>query len=827
MYVVTTEDKRIIWYERNTTSGELYYKEAYQPADRYFVSAAMSRDGKNLYVGAVTLLTKNTISGFLFMFTRKTESDSAAACEADVANCLGALALLSIPSVDPAYYGFHAATVHSAVFDPIVNPFDNAVRMRYPRKMLMDYDDRYLYVASYANSKVLAFQRDKDTGVVYYKTSAQNLVQSLSEVETDALRFPLDMALSGDGGALYVSSDVNDNVAVIELETTTAFPTSVPTPSPTLDFYPKLDNLSYTPNLPCSAAPCGALWPGLAADYAGSRFDSSYICGASCFAESGYCKEGSARCPFNVEVIAEGEVNGTVYEANLTTWNDALDYCETAGGLTGRAGGARMCTVDEVAFDETVGGGCWPEDDLVWTSTPCNGTYPGRNASFEGYYAIAPSARYPTSEAVCLKPSAKDGAGESVLVRTSCCAEVTCGGLTPSPSYTLKPTAAEPTFSPSPVPTPVPSPRPSFEPTGEGYDLKMTYVEEFSNMFILNQPTGLTVSPDWYSVYVVGTESNTIVALRRNATTPNPTGAPTLPPSPLPTYTPTPVPTPVPTLPPSPAPTPLPTNPPTPLPTPLPTAQPTPLPTVQPTPVPTTPEPSSVPTPIPTPSPTKEPTPIPTEKPTHLPIPQPSPKPTPVPTIDPTHLPTPAPTRNPSPLPTIDPTHIPTPVPTTPEPSQVPTPAPTSIPQYYLRPQNSSEWCWTLPKADTPSGYRNGLVPVLARCVESRSQRWSFDIKRREVHPQNAYEWCLDMDFDKGVRRPITVFRCGKTFSKSADKAHQKWEWPGKLGPTTGPLKNLATKRCAATGKEVYQGRYIQSWFCDDTNQYWDFAAAN
>lgn len=155
---------------------------------------------------------------------------------------------------------------------------------------------------------------------------------------------------------------------------------------------------------------------------------------------------------------------------------------------------------------------------------------------------------------------------------------------------------------------------------------------------------------------------------------------------------------------------------------------------------------------------------------------------------------------------------------------------PTSIPLYYIRPQNNSEWCWTLPKADTPSGYRNGLVPVLARCVKSKSQRWSFDIKRKEIHPSNAYDWCLDMDFDKGVRRPLTVFRCGKTFSKKADKGHQKWDWPGDMGPESGGLlENAATKRCAGGGKEVYQGRYVQSWFCerDDTPFYWDFISAN
>lgn len=68
----------------------------------------------------------------------------------------------------------------------------------------------------------------------------------------------------------------------------------------------------------------------------------------------------------------------------------------------------------------------------------------------------------------------------------------------------------------------------------------------------------------------------------------------------------------------------------------------------------------------------------------------------------------------------------------------------------------------------------NRLVPFLARCVGAKSQRWSFDIQKKEVHPQNEYGWCLDSDFDKAVRRPLTVFRCGKTFSKKAASGHQQ-----------------------------------------------------
>jgi hypothetical protein len=53
-----------------------------------------------------------------------------------------------------------------------------------------------------------------------------------------------------------------------------------------------------------------------------------------------------------------------------------------------------------------------------------------------------------------------------------------------------------------------------------------------------------------------------------------------------------------------------------------------------------------------------------------------------------------------------------------------------------------------------------------------------------------------------------------------------QWEFPRKHASPeafSGTIKNVATKRCAATGKEKYQGRYIQAWFCDDADQYWDF----
>lgn len=814
MYLASHTDRRIVSFARDTNTGLLSYLDNMAADANYFTSITTSRDGRNVYVGSVTASRKYSSNGQIYMYSRDPSTNL--------------LTLMTVPSVDPMDYGWEDYLVKSSVFDAITNPVENANRMRFPRSMVMDYNDKYLYVASYSNSRVLAYVRDPESGMLLYKTSAQGLEHMFDTSDSSAFKYPINLVLSGDGGALYVASDGNDKIAVIQLEVQTPFPTTVPTSGPTQDYYPKMDPLSYSFNSSvCSDKLCSAIWPSLEPDVPGSRFDSSNVCGGSCFAsEDGSCAQGSLDCPFNYEVTEEGGENATVKEANTTAWGDAVAYCE--------ASGARLCTVDEVAFDETMGGGCWSEDDLVWSSTPCDvavsynasklaklGANDSTTFPVPGYFAIAPSSRYPTQDGVCLLPdNAGDASGHPVKARVRCCADVTCGVPAPSPTVTFMPTAATPTSLPTPSPSAMPAPVPTAYPTAGGWDLRMTYVEDFANPYILNQPNGMVVSPDWYSLYVVGTESNTVVSLRRNATTPAPTGAPTLPPTPLPTYTPTPVPSPLPTNPPSEAPTPLPTYAPTPIPTPLPTAQPTPLPTAQPTPTPTTPEPSSVPTPIPTPAPTREPTPLPSPRPTMTPIPLPTPKPTPVPTYQPTHVPTYQPTKSPTPLPTPYPTHLPTPVPTTPEPTQLPTPSPTSIPQFYLKPQNVSEWCWTLPKADTPSTYRNGLVPVLSRCVNSKSQRWSFDIQRKEIHPQNEYSWCLDSDFDKGVRRPLTVFRCGKTFSAKAAAGHQQWDWDF---PSSGVIRNVATKRCAATGKEIYQGRYVQTWFCDDTNQHWDF----
>lgn len=688
IYIAVHTKKRILQYSRDSTSGLLSYVKSYSPAARFWTSLAIDNNDEFLYAGCITSSSKSANTGEIYMYVRNTTD--------------GTLTLLDDTGISQSSLGWTVDNLRSGVLDTVNNPYENTARMRFPRAMVVDSSNEYMYVASYSNSRVLAFVRDTTTGMIYYKTSAQNYEDYLTTADQfggsqslTSLKYPISLVLSGDGGTLYAASDGSDNVAVINIETVTASPTSVPTAGPTIDSYPMQDPLSYADNMSCTTA-CKVLWPDIGdADNADSRFDSANVCGGSCFSSSGYCGLLSSACAGNTEVVMDGDVNATVVESDGETWTEANDFCEVGGDN----GGARLCTVDEIAFDETEGSGCWSEDDLLWSSTACVDNTTG----IAGYFAIASSARYPTTEGVCLPDNST-----ATVVRTRCCADVQCGGATPSPTLTFAPTSLAATPLPTPSPSIMPNSAPTNQPTVSGYDLKMTFIEDYTDAFTLNQPNGLIVSPDWYSLYVVGTESNTIVSLKRNATTPNPTGAPTFPPTPVPSPVPTPVPTALPTIPPTPVPTYLPTNPPTPVPTPLPTAQPTPLPTSQPTPTPTTPEPSSVPTPIPTPSPTHEPSPLPTPRPTPVPIPLPTPKPTPKPSIEPTRAPTPRPTKSPTPLPTGDPTHAPTPSPTTPEPTGLPTPSPTAIPQYYIKSMNNSEWCWTLPKADTPSGYRNG-----------------------------------------------------------------------------------------------------------------------
>ena len=80
-----------------------------------------------------------------------------------------------------------------------------------------------------------------------------------------------------------------------------------------------------------------------------------------------------------------------------------------------------------------------------------------------------------------------------------------------------------------------------------------------------------------------------------------------------------------------------------------------------------------------------------------------------------------------------------------------------------------------------------------------------FNSSASYIHPQGNWKFCLDFDFDKENGRPLTVFRCGKTYSTAAVSGHQTWSYENK-----GALTNSGTGKCVASSRDVYQGRAAQ-----------------
>jgi DNA-binding beta-propeller fold protein YncE len=124
---------------------------------------------------------------------------------------LGELSLITDFSNESTSY-YWGYDLQLSKFAKIDNPFDSECEdsecneyltniLALPRDMVMDYDDRYLYVASYANNRVVAFIRDSATGLLIYKTSVQGTPNYLDLEDIDAdIKYPMNMALSGDGG---------------------------------------------------------------------------------------------------------------------------------------------------------------------------------------------------------------------------------------------------------------------------------------------------------------------------------------------------------------------------------------------------------------------------------------------------------------------------------------------------------------------------------------------------------------------------------------------------------------------------------------------------
>jgi len=112
---------------------------------------------------------------------------------------------------------------------------------------------------------------------------------------------------------------------------------------------------------------------------------------------------------------------------------------------------------------------------------------------------------------------------------------------------------------------------------------------------------------------------------------------------------------------------------------------------------------------------------------------------------------------------------------------------------------------------------------LLAACNESDStQLFSYDPTSTYIHPQESTSFCLDFEFDQANFRPLTVFRCDKTFSKAAKPRHQEWTFANGSN-----IVNTGTKKCVATGTgserngKIYDGKAVQQYACGELREQW------
>ena len=205
----------LLWYVM-TSRYDLFIDSYFYAYSSTLLCGQLSRDGRHLYAGAVSSSSalRKATSGLIYMLSRNLTTGSQ-----------GELSLIKGFSTDTSDYGWKYGLELSR-FVPLTNPHDTycqstkANREGYqefcdeditnivtsPRNMLIDYDDRYLFVASYSNSRIVTFIRDSATGILIYKTTVQNEPNyiQLDEITTSSgdgtINYPIDMGLSGDGG---------------------------------------------------------------------------------------------------------------------------------------------------------------------------------------------------------------------------------------------------------------------------------------------------------------------------------------------------------------------------------------------------------------------------------------------------------------------------------------------------------------------------------------------------------------------------------------------------------------------------------------------------
>ena len=88
-----------------------------------------------------------------------------------------------------------------------------------------------------------------------------------------------------------------------------------------------------------------------------------------------------------------------------------------------------------------------------------------------------------------------------------------------------------------------------------------------------------------------------------------------------------------------------------------------------------------------------------------------------------------------------------------------------------------------------------------------RPRRPAYRLASLSPPAETSTKFCLDFEFDNKNLRPLTVFRCDKTFSGAAKARHQEWELFN-----SSNIKNYGTGKCIAMGKKekVYEGKAVR-----------------
>ena len=113
---------------------------------------------------------------------------------------LGELSLITDFSNESTSY-YWGYDLQLSKFAKIDNPFDSECEdsecneyltniLALPRDMVMDYDDRYLYVASYANNRVVAFIRDSASACAApsFALNASMVIRTFGGIRSSWLR---------------------------------------------------------------------------------------------------------------------------------------------------------------------------------------------------------------------------------------------------------------------------------------------------------------------------------------------------------------------------------------------------------------------------------------------------------------------------------------------------------------------------------------------------------------------------------------------------------------------------------------------------------------